>query len=67
MDVKLTKPLPDDVDELKRIITKQQQMLLDKETLIDRMQVLLERFKQRRFGPSSEVPVHAIFWALSGK
>ncbi len=54
MDVQTPNSLPDDVDKLKDIITEQQKMLQSKSLLIDRMQVMLDRFKQQRFGASSE-------------
>jgi len=54
MDVQTPNSLPDDVDKLKDIINRQQKMLQSKSLLIDRMQVMLDRFKQQRFGTSSE-------------
>jgi len=38
----------------KDVIDQQKKMLQSKSVLIDRMQVMLDRFKQQRFGPSSE-------------
>lgn len=54
MDVHSSTPLPDDVEKLKDIIEKQREMLHSKIVLIDRMQTMLERYKQQRFGSSSE-------------
>ena len=54
MDVQTPTPLPDDVEKLKDIIEKQREMLHSKALLIDRMQTMLERYKQQRFGSSSE-------------
>jgi len=54
MDVQTPHSLPDDVDKLKGIINKQREMLHSKSLLIDRMQVMLDRYQQQRFGSSSE-------------
>ncbi len=54
MDVPTQNKLPDEVDGLKQIITDLQQTLQCKEQVIDRLQTLLERFKQHRYGPRSE-------------
>jgi len=54
MDVRTPKNLPDDVDALKDIIRQQHEQLHSKSLLIDRMQTMLDRFKQQRFGTSSE-------------
>ena len=54
MDVPTPQSLPDDIDALKRIIEQQQQKLHAKDSVIARMQTLLDRFQQQRFGPRSE-------------
>ena len=54
MDVQTPTQLPNDVDQLKAIIEKQREALHSKSLLIDRMQTLLDRFKQQRYGSSSE-------------
>lgn len=69
----MNSPLPDDIDELKRLIAEQEALnrallenLADREREIDKLQARLDKFRRMNFGSRSEkYPAVSHRWKLT--